>query len=330
MFEALQNRYTRMLGMIAPVLILASCGGNSDMPASANGATTTAASQAATESAGRIATTTAASLTVYNRPRPALPVSSPMVGVTIDNIGNLSAILTSLKSINTVPTTRIVFDEFMPATYYQDTTSKIRNVSYVMGELLDSYYVRQYSVQAYLDRAKEYVNTLGDSVDIWEVGNEINGEWLGTTPDVVAKMTGAYDIVKTQGKTAELTLYYNKDCWSQPSNEMFTWAQKNIPDRMKQGLDYVLVSFYEDDCNNIKPDWQQVFSQLHNMFPNAKIGFGETGTTDKAKKNRIYNTLLHQTGQRAELCGWIFLVVLLPRYGAQHAASAADAKRCAL
>lgn len=38
------------------------------------------------------------------------------------------------------------------------------------------------------------------SVDIWVIGNEINGEWLGDTAGVVAKMTGAYDVVKAAGK----------------------------------------------------------------------------------------------------------------------------------
>jgi hypothetical protein len=65
---------------------------------------------------------------------------------------------------------------------------------------------------------------------------------------------------------------------------MFTWAAANIPERMKQGLDYVLISYYEDDCNGLRPDWQAVFDKLHVMFPNSQIGFGETGTAHKNKK----------------------------------------------
>ena len=65
---------------------------------------------------------------------------------------------------------------------------------------------------------------------------------------------------------------------------MFTWADANVPARMKQGLDYVWVSYYEEDCNNLKPDWNAVFKKLSVMFPNAKIGFGEVGTSKKARK----------------------------------------------
>jgi hypothetical protein len=58
---------------------------------------------------------------------------------------------------------------------------------------------------------------------------------------------------------------------------------------MKQGLDYVLISFYEDDCNGISPDWPAVFQQLGDMFPNSLIGFGETGTIYSAKKESYIN-----------------------------------------
>lgn len=289
---------------LSAVVMLSACGGSGDTSSSG-----TASIPTATE-------TKLAATTVYSRPRPALPIPTPMTGVTLDSIGNLSAAVTSLKSISKVPTTRIVFDEFVAASYYQNATQKIRDVSYVMGELLDSMYVKQYSVQAYIDRTKEYVTVLGDNVDIWEVGNEINGEWLGNTSDVVAKMTGAYDYVKSQGKTTELTLYYNQDCWSKPANEMFTWAQTNIPDRMKQGLDYVLVSFYEDDCNGIKPDWNQVFTKLHAMFPNSKIGFGETGTTISSKKaeyiTRYYSKQLSVPNYVGGYFWWYFHPDMIP------------------
>ena len=248
--------------------------------------------------------------------RPALPIPTPITGVTLDSISNLNAALTSLQSISKVPTTRIVFDEYVSASYYRKAAVQIRSISYVMGEILDSYYVKEYSVQAYLNRTKEYLSALGDVVDIWEVGNEINGEWLGKNSDVVAKMTGAYDQVKEAGKTTELTLYYNKDCWEKPSNEMFTWAQNNIPDRMKQGLDYVLLSYYEEDCNDLRPDWNQVFTQLHTMFPNSKIGFGETGTTNIEEKadyiTRYYGMQLNVPNYVGGYFWWYFRKDMVP------------------
>jgi hypothetical protein len=205
-------------------------------------------------------------------------------GVTIDAIDNLPDIVTSLDNLAHMPMTRIVFDEWIPATTYRTAVDRIRPVSYILGEILDSFYVRQYTVDQYKNRTTEYLNAFVDKVDLWEVGNEINGEWLGSTSSVVAKMSGAYDLVKARGARAALTLYYNYNCWERPSNEMFTWAQANVPTRMKQGLDYVLVSYYEDDCNGYQPNWQAVFDRLGTMFPNSKIGIGECGTTRKAQK----------------------------------------------
>jgi hypothetical protein len=53
----------------------------------------------------------------------------------------------------------------------------VKKLSYVMGEIVDSFYMKRYTVPECLNRTKDYVDTLGDVVDIWEVGNEINGDW---------------------------------------------------------------------------------------------------------------------------------------------------------
>jgi len=210
-------------------------------------------------------------------------------GLTIDDISNLSGVDTALARLCKKPTTRIVFDEQVAATYYQTAVNQIHNYSFIMGELLDSYYMNTYNLTQYVARANEYLNLLGGKVDIWEVGNEVNGEWCGTTADVAAKIDSAYAIFKAANKKTELTLYYNKDCWSNSKNEMFCWVNKNISARMRNGLDYVFVSYYEDDCNNLQPNWQQVFDSLHVLFPNSKLGMGECGTVTAANKAAFIN-----------------------------------------
>jgi hypothetical protein len=213
-------------------------------------------------------------------------------GVTIDGIDNLNYIVTSLSNLCKKPTTRIVFDEFVPAADYQTAVNQIHNVSFIMGEILDSYYMNQYNLTQYVARTNEYVNLLGDKVDIWEVGNEVNGEWLGTISDVVCKIDTAYKIIKSHSKKTELTLYYNKNCYENAQNEMFRWVNQRLSTSMRNGLDYVLISYYEDDCNNLQPNWQQVFDSLHVLFPNSKIGIGECGTSNSSQKatyiNRYY------------------------------------------
>ncbi|MGH2576083.1 MAG: hypothetical protein ACRDFC_10330 [Ignavibacteria bacterium] len=210
-------------------------------------------------------------------------------GVTIDAVNNLNAITYSLKRLSKKPTARIVFDEWIPASKYLSPCKKIHKVSFIMGELLDSRYFSNYTAEQYRARVKEYLKTLGNRVDIWEIGNEINGEWLGNTSDVVHKITDAYYLVKSWNRKAALTLYYNYECWDNPENEMFRWVINNVPADMKQGLDYVLVSYYEDDCNDHQPNWQKVFDSLHVIFPNSKLGIGECGTIYQWKKEEYIN-----------------------------------------
>ena len=173
----------------------------------------------------------------------------------------------------------------MPATDYVAPLTQFKTVSWIMGgEILDSEYVEIYSTDEYLARTDEYLGVLDGRVDIWEVGNEVNGEWLGDTDTVVAKVSGAYDKVKAAGKKTELTLYYNAGCFERADHEMFTWTEANIPARMKTGLDYVFISYWEDDCNGLQPDWQTVFTQLSAMFPNSDIGIAECGSTRRASR----------------------------------------------
>jgi hypothetical protein len=237
-------------------------------------------------------------------------IPSPMLGVTIDSVDNVSQIVESLASLCRKPTARIVFDEVGPEKYVAPV-KRIHDVSYVMGEILDSYFVKNYDVEEYVERAGQYVDALSSSVDIWEVGNEINGQWLGDTPTVVAKMTGAYDVVTAKGGRTALTLYHD-----QSSDGMLWWAQKYVPEHMKQGLDYVFVSFYEDDQGGIKPDWQYVFKRLAEMFPNSKVGFGEVGTRfhsfKKSYISRYYGMKIAQPRYVGGYFWWYFKQDMVP------------------
>ncbi|HEX8796109.1 MAG TPA: hypothetical protein VF765_34400 [Polyangiaceae bacterium] len=208
-----------------------------------------------------------------------LPLPSPLHGVTVDDISNLSSVVGSLSALPHKPTARIVFDENQQPSYYAKAVPAIHGVAYVMGEILDSAYVKNDTVTQYTQRTSAYLAAFPTGVDLWEVGNEINGNWLGNETDVANKMTGAFDLVKAAGGKTELTLYGCSD--SGQTYDMFTWVNAHVPARMLTGLDYVLVSYYEGDCGAPRSDWTSVFQQLRALFPTAGLGFGEVGYTDK-------------------------------------------------
>jgi hypothetical protein len=214
--------------------------------------------------------------------------TTQIFGVTIDNARtDMPAINNALSSHTIKPTVRIVFDNFVPAADYIRAVQNISNTSFIMGEIIDSYRFRDYTIEQYLDRTKEYLDQFEDIVDIWEIGNEVNGDWLGEIDDTVQKIEGAYQIVIKRGLSVALNFYYNRDCYNKPQYEMFNWINANLSKEIKQGLDYVFFSYYEDDCENVvlsQQEWQAVFDSLHALFPNSKLGFGEIGTRYDNKK----------------------------------------------
>ena len=179
-----------------------------------------------------------------------------------------------------------MFDENVDASYYTSPLDSIHPVSDVMGELLDSAYVKRTTVSEYVQRARSYLATLGDRVDIWEVGNEVNGNWLGSYADVSAKIAGAYNVAHSAGKQTALTLYYNPNNVDGPGEPTpIEFSQQYVSPDMRAGLDYVFLSYYETDFENYRPSpavLTALFQQLHALYPNAVLGFGEIGLNDPA------------------------------------------------
>jgi hypothetical protein len=134
---------------------------------------------------------------------------------------------------------------------YKKAAERIRRIgSGIMVELADSHdmYVLQKN-GALQQKARVYLSALGDDVDIWEIGNEVNGEWTGLCdkntkdtisslkdkcrqiPDAVEKLKtagvdaqeslqafiaqqiiDAHKVINDAHKQTALTLYYNDDC----------------------------------------------------------------------------------------------------------------------
>jgi hypothetical protein len=231
-------------------------------------------------------------------------VPSPIVGITYDDVSRVSKETTTLQSIARIPTVRIVFDKGEPASYYLAPIQAFNPKAYIMGELIDSSYMKRYTtVSAVQTFTTNYTRVLGSQVDIWEIGNEVNGNWLsnlGNGSDVMPKVEAMYDIVSSQSGRTALTFFYEGEP-SEPNNciatdhggnDMFTWINSrfslNLPpsqrpaetEKIRLGLNYALISWYPDQCPGEMPNWTAVYTQLSTIFPNAGVGFGELGTAN--------------------------------------------------
>ena len=185
-----------------------------------------------------------------------------------------------------------------------------------MAELQDSADMKSQTVASFQARAQTYYAGLKDSVDIWEVGNEINGDWLGT--GVEDKLKAGFKVLDDAGAKTAITFFWFGELGSTnnciPSNqyEMFTWItnalQLNLPieqrnpenEKLRLNLDYAFISWYPDQCGTIKPNWPSIFARLAVIFPNAKVGFGEVGTANPQNGSIYEINLINEFYKMAE------------------------------
>lgn len=239
----------------------------------------------------------------------AAPLKSPIYGVTLDDLSKLNAIITSLTKLPYRPTVRVVFDPGTSAADYYPALVKLHMVANVMGEIMDSSYFPT-NINTYKARTTELVNGLNGTVDVWEIANEINGEWLRQNPDgsnatvnaeeaaIGQMVAAASSIVKSAGGKTAITLYYNDDskgnnCWEKPQDYWKTWPTTFLPTSVLRNTDYVLFSYYPyKDCPGLSPSWSADFNALEQIFPNAKVGFGEIGTSSTGAPTSVQTNLI--------------------------------------
>lgn len=201
-------------------------------------------------------------------------------GFTLDNVTDVRGITTYLQSLPRRPVVRIVFDHGRRASSYARAVQAIAPHADIMGQILDSSAMAKTSTADYLARTREYLNAFADQVLVWEVGNEVNGEWLGDPKQVRDKVIGAQRLLADAGEQTALTVFYNPNCWWKPEHEVFRWVEENLPATVREQIDYALLSYYESDCKNYRPDsWDPVFDRLAELFPNSLLAFGEVGLT---------------------------------------------------
>ncbi len=231
----------------APVLAIAlcSCGGG-------GGASPAAVPAAVAESPSTVATTTsdaAVSLPVTTPAppvtTPALPVTTPtlpvngpavpvvahawsVLGVTTDDPNTDTASqVDALAALPRRPALRVVLDQGTAPADYVDSVRKLAAVADVMALPLDSSDMKKLDAGQAGDRARRYLEALQDAAPIWEVGNEVNGNWVGTDP--VGKIEAMYDAAKAYGKQTAVTFYCLHENPATPGHDMLPWIDANIP-----------------------------------------------------------------------------------------------------
>ena len=233
-------------------------------------------------------TSPASSGTQDRGPRtPALPLR----GVTLESVRHLAEIEQALAGHSRRPVARIVFQRGAGPADYARAVRRLHDDAYLMGEILDSTAVRRTTVREYRNRTRAFVHRFGSRLDLYEIGNELNGEWLGRPRTINAKVAAAYDVVEGEyadlGLRSVVTLNYwpSRDCYAHDWEATLPFARQ-LPRRVRHGVDLVLLSFYETACSpRAHPGAGQFASTLRallRIFPTAQVGIGELGAQGRA------------------------------------------------
>lgn len=246
---------------------------------------------------------------------PRLP--EPVWGVTIDDVEPIDELEEALDGFRTRLTARVVFDAGGSAGDYRPAVERLAEHAWIMGELVDSSDMKKLDRDSHHARVEEYWEEMGDLVDVWEIGNEVNGEWLGESADVAAKVVDANSYVKARGGRTAVTLFYNSDCWDDPDHEMFAWAGKWLPPDFRRSVDYAFISWYEEECDWRKPDFDSVFRRLGGLFPRSRLGFGEVGVRKESLKadylKRYYGLKIKAPRYLGGYFWWFFNEDMIPK-----------------
>ncbi len=231
--------------------------------------------------------------------------SLPLIGLTIDDAWydefTPEEICNAIAGLPYRPTVRVVMNGDSNPEDYVPLFRALQGVADIMACPVDSYEMIEYtSAESYRERFVKSYAHLSPYVSVWEIGNEISGEgWMGSDRQLIAdKMLAAYKYIHAQGAQTALTAYYTKP--KQQEMEMLDWLKRYVPQDMAQNLDYLLVSYYEDDNEQYVPDWQNIFESLEQLLPNAKLAIGECGVTKEAvsAEEKIARILYYYTMPR--------------------------------
>ena len=228
---------SRLIPLLACMVALSSCGGGGSAESAAAPDNAMVSPALSSIPAG---TSTGVSVQV-----PAASSAWPMLGVTTDDPNTrTNDQVDALVSLPRRAMVRVVLDQGTPPADYVDSVRRLAAVADVMALPLDSSDMAKVNAAQAGDRARRYLAALQDAAPIWEMGNEVNGNWVGADP--VGRIEAMLEAAKACGKRTALTFHDGKP--ATPGHDMLPWIDANIPEghRLRTGLDCVLVSCYED------------------------------------------------------------------------------------
>lgn len=203
-------------------------------------------------------------------------------GVTVDSLDDIEETAAVLSSSANRLTVRLIMDSERPLEDCARAVAALKPHADIMIQVIDSTDLPDRSASWIAKRTQDAMDAFGDDVALWEIGNELNGSWAGSSPSQInTKARAAYDVVRAAGGRTAVTFNYwsSHDCYDQPWEATLPYARQaaaSVPD-----VDCVFLSVYETACSPAQhPSAEELASALNSLgdiYPDACLGIGEIG-----------------------------------------------------
>ncbi len=210
-----------------------------------------------------------------------------MIGLTIEGAGSDSAadranVDRAASIAGGYGAVRFVFDASKDWSAYSDIVAYAKSKGLlVVGEPVDSVQDSELGAAACIARFKSFIDALPD-VDVWEIGNEVNGGW--TSAGIAERVRAAAEYAKSKGKRTLLTLFWqigtatgetsnennSQDC----ATDLFGWIEAKLPPSTRDLVDYATLSVYMEQAP-LGLAFEPVMDRIAAAFPKSRVGLGE-------------------------------------------------------
>ncbi|MFA6316874.1 MAG: hypothetical protein WC943_05595 [Elusimicrobiota bacterium] len=166
----------------------------------------------------------------------------------------------------------------------------LRGIKILACPLDTAQWPRTLTPEAYAARTASLVKRYGDRIRSWEVGPEINGDWLGGSraplgPERVFEIYSAgARAVKAEDPSLETvaTLYWWDGTAPDAEHSLYGWLDRYIPKGFGKDLDVVSLSLQPED-NPVGMAFDDIFQSVHERLPGKKLMLGSFGYVEGDK-----------------------------------------------
>ncbi|MBI5622463.1 MAG: hypothetical protein HY924_01655 [Elusimicrobia bacterium] len=202
----------------------------------------------------------------------------------------------------------------------------LRGIKVMACPLDTAQWPRNLTPEAYAARVANLVRRYSDRVRSWEVGPEINGDWLGGSraplgPQRVFEIFSAgAAAVKAADPALETvaTLYWWDGTAPDEEHSLYGWLDRYLPQGFGKNLDVVSLSLQPED-NPVGMAFDEIFRNVSERLPDKKLMLGSFGyvegdkvkgywwldpeDVDGGRKDLVLLYTAASCGQPGSLCG---------------------------